>query len=139
MLALVVGACGSTGGTDGPDGTGAADVTDGIEAVDGPVEVAGDALRDALAGNTIVGTWDGEDYRQYFDPGGTTDYLPAGGEVSVGEWRVEVVTGRYESRWPPGRTWDPYVVQRDGDRWFWTGGGVDRSPFTILPGDQLSG
>ena len=106
----------------------------------GLILVSGEDLQAALSGNTAIGNWVGEDYRQFFDESGDTIYLPdgaAGG--SAGSWRVDVTTGQYESLWPPLPTWDVYDVFRDGDQWFWTGGGVELSPFTIVEGDQLAG
>lgn len=101
--------------------------------------VAGEELQAALSGNTAIGNWVGEDYRQFFEENGDMIYLPDGASGgSTGEWRVDPTTGQYESLWPPLRTWDVYDVFRDGDQWFWTGGGVELSPFTIVEGDQLA-
>jgi len=88
----------------------------------------------ALSGNTIVGNWVGENYRQFFDPNGTTTYQSNGGSESVGQWRINTDNDQYESLWAPSPTWDVYDVFRDGDQWFWTGGGVELSPFTIVEG-----
>lgn len=104
----------------------------------GLVAVSGEELQAALGGNTIVGNWVGQDYRQFFDLNGDTTYLAEGGPASPGTWRVNVTTGQYESMWPPLPQWDVYDVFRDGDEWFWTGGGVELSPFTIVEGDQLT-
>lgn len=105
----------------------------------GLVLVSGEDLVGVLSGNTAIGNWVGEDYRQFFDPSGATIYQPDGAPSgSTGEWRVNVTTGQYESLWPPFPGWDEYDVFRDGDDWFWTGAGVELSPFTIVQGDQLS-
>ena len=85
-----------------------------------------------------MGNWVGEDYRQFFDNDGSTTYVPDGGRSSVGQWRVDETTSTYESLWPPIDRWDAYEVFRDGDQWFWNGGGVEMSPFTIVEGDQTS-
>ena len=50
-----------------------------------------------LLGNTAVGTWAGANYRQYFDPDGTTIYAVDGSRSTLGEWRVQ--DGTYESLW----------------------------------------
>jgi len=108
-----------------------------VQDVSGPVLVSADEIEAALNGNTVVGNWVGEDYQQYFDPSGETIYLPDDGRVSTGQWRVNVQSGQYESLWPSDREWDAYDVLRDGDQWYWTGGGVDMSPFTVAEGNQL--
>ncbi len=106
----------------------------------GLVLVSAAEIEAALRGNTIIGNWVGEDYRQFFDASGFTTYRPVqSGVESVGEWRVNDDTGLYESLWNDRLPWDEYQVHRDGDDWFWTGGGVERSPFTIVPGEQLVG
>ncbi len=111
-----------------------------VDVPDGLTLVSGDELASALSGNTIIGNWVGEDYRQFYDPNGETIYLADGAaNGSLGEWRVNVTTGQYESLWPPLPSWDAYEVFRDGDAWFWTGQGVELSPFTIVEGDQLAG
>lgn len=116
---------GSTAGT--------ASTSDGAELV----LVSATEIEDALSGNTAIGNWLGEQYVQYFDPSGNTTYVPDSGQPSVGGWRVNVASGQYESLWAPARVWDTYDVFRDGDDWFWTGGGVELSPFTIVEGNQL--
>lgn len=116
---------GSTAGT--------ASTSDGAELV----LVSATEIEAALSGNTAIGDWLGEQYVQYFDPSGDTTYVPDSGQPSVGGWRVNVASGQYESLWAPARVWDTYDVFRDGDDWFWTGGGVELSPFTIVEGNQL--
>ena len=102
--------------------------------------VSGVELEAALVGNTVIGNWVGEDYRQFFDESGNTTYRPVlSGRESVGEWRISADTGLYESLWNDRPPWDEYQVHRDGDTWFWTGGGVELSPFTIVEGNQLDG
>lgn len=108
-----------------------------VQIESGAVLVSADEIEAALSGNTVVGNWVGEDYRQFFDPSGETIYLPDGGNISNGQWRVNVQSGQYESLWPSDPAWDTYDVLRDGDQWYWTGGGVVMSPFTVLEGNQL--
>ena len=96
-------------------------------------------IESALAGNTIIGEWLGEDYRQFFDVDGTTIYLPVGStRSSSGRWRVNARTGGYESWWSEPVGWEPYVVTRAGDTWYWSNDTVEASPFEIVPGNQLA-
>ncbi len=114
--------------------------TANLEATSGSGElvlVSAAEIETALSGNTAIGNWLGEQYQQYFDPSGDTTYLPDTGQSSIGQWRINVESGQYESLWGPARVWDTYDVFRDGDEWFWTGGGVELSPFTIVAGNQL--
>ena len=71
---------------------------------------------------------------------GTTIYRPTeSGQEQVGQWRINAGADLYESLWGGRPPWDQYEVHRDGDTWFWTGGGVQLSPFSIVEGDQLAG
>lgn len=96
-------------------------------------------IEQLLSGNTITGNWVGEDYEQFFSSDGSTIYRPLGGQDSVGEWRVNAESGLYESLWPGVPTWDDYEVHQEDDTFFWTGQGVQLSPFTVVDGDQLTG
>lgn len=115
-------------------------VEENDDAAAGLVLVSAQELEAALAGNTIIGNWVGENYRQFFDENGFTTYRPIEtGRDSTGEWRVNVDTGLYESLWNDRGPWEEYEVHRDGDTWFWTGEGVELSEFTIVEGNQLDG
>ena len=129
---------GSDASTD-PESSSGTEASASTEASTIEVAITAAEIEAALAGNTIIGNWVGEDYRQFFDESGDTTYVPVDGQASFGQWRVDVSTDRYESLWPGARQWDAYEVHRDGDQWFWTGGGVERSPFTIVDGNQLDG
>lgn len=113
---------------------------EGSGASDGDlVLVSAEEVVDALTGNTIIGNWLGEDYRQFFAESGTTIYRPVeSGQEQVGQWRINAEADLYESLWGGRPPWDQYEVHRDGDTWFWTGGGVQLSPFSIVEGDQLA-
>jgi hypothetical protein len=89
-----------------------------------------------LSGNTIVGTWSGTSYRQYYGSDGTTLYVPEGGRADEGRWRVNAETDEYESWWR-STGWTPYALARLGDgNYAWING--DRmEPFEVLPGRQI--
>lgn len=101
-------------------------------------------LQELLAGNTIIGDWFGEPYRQFFDQDGTTTYVPDGARPSTGQWRVDAVSGNYESWWNDRDGWERYEVTGDGDAFYWSEVGADGttsgrpSPFTVVEGNQLS-
>ncbi len=107
---------------------------------DGLVLLSAAEIEVVLTGNTIVGNWVGEDYRQFFAETGSTTYVPVeSGQESVGEWRVNVNTGMYESLWNDRPPWDDYEIHFDGENYFWSGQGVELSPFTVVEGNQLAG
>ena len=104
------------------------------------VLLSAEEIEVVLSGNTIIGNWVGEDYRQFFDANGITTYRPVEtGRDSIGEWRVNVETGLYESLWNDRPPWEDYEVHQDGDTYFWTGQGVELSEFTVVAGNQLAG
>lgn len=104
------------------------------------VLLSAEEIGHGLLGNTIIGNWLGEDYRQFFDESGFTTYRPVeSGQDSVGKWRINGGTDLYESLWNDSDLWDGYEVHSDGDTWFWSGQGVQLSPFTIVEGNQLAG
>lgn len=128
-------------GTTSPEQTPATNelIVESSGASDGDlVLLSADEIEVLLAGNTIIGNWVGEDYRQFFDEDGTTTYRPVlTGRDSAGEWRVNTGSGLYESLWPGVPTWDDYEVHREDDTFFWSGQGVQLSPFTVVEGNQL--
>ena len=90
-----------------------------------------------ILGNTIVGTWAGKPYRQFFDEGGQTSYLEKGASVTTGTWRI-TEDGQYCSVWPPSPQEACYKVQRDGDTLLWDGGGGKTYPSNVVPGKQMA-
>ncbi|WP_104017989.1 hypothetical protein [Roseovarius nitratireducens] len=89
-----------------------------------------------LSGNTIVGTWSGTPYRQYYGPDGTTINVPEGGRADEGRWRTNPETEEYESWWR-STGWTPYALVRTEDGGHaWING--DRlEPFSVVPGRQI--
>lgn len=89
-----------------------------------------------LSGNTIIGTWSGTSYRQYYGPDGTTLYTPDGGRADEGQWRTNPDTNDYESWWR-STGWTPYALVKTEDGGYaWVNG--DRlEPFRVLLGRQI--
>ena len=100
------------------------------------VPVKASEIRQMLTGNTIQGTWYGDEYRQYFYEDGKTIYAPRNSKSAAGRWRVNEAENTYESWWE--RTgWESYRVVEEDGRLFWLGEGNRPEPFFILPGEQL--
>lgn len=92
-------------------------------------------IQDLLSGNTISGDWNGA-YKQYFEAGGFTIYIPENGRTDRGRWRVNTNTNSYESLWAAGG-WTAYRVTNDGNTYYWVSSdGVPR-PFTVEQGKQV--
>ncbi|NCQ23978.1 MAG: hypothetical protein COW54_03430 [Rhodobacteraceae bacterium CG17_big_fil_post_rev_8_21_14_2_50_63_15] len=108
----------------------------GLPALAAPTRVTASEIEALLAGNTIVGTWSGTAYRQYYDAGGNTVYVPEGGKPDEGQWRVNAGTNEYESWWR-STGWTPYaMVRTDDGAYAWING--DRlEPFQVLSGRQV--
>jgi len=98
--------------------------------------LTGPEIEALLSGNTIVGTWSGTPYRQYYAADGTTINVAEDGRADEGRWRVNAETDEYESWWR-STGWTPYALVRteDGNH-AWING--DRlEPFRVLPGRQI--
>jgi len=93
-------------------------------------------IQTLLAGNTIQGTWFGDEYRQYFYKDGKTIYAPRNSKSAVGKWRVNEAENTYESWWERSG-WESYRVVEENGTLFWLGEGNKPEAFVILPGEQL--
>ncbi len=94
-------------------------------------------IREALAGNTVVGTWGRTPYRSYFRPDGLTIYKPDGGEPESGKWRVDMEKDQYCSWWARSG-WSCYELYRDGRSVIWVEPySESRYLSRILPGKQM--
>lgn len=93
-------------------------------------------IEDVLAGNTIKGSWSGEQYRQYFSEDGATIHVANDGERAHGRWRVDRDKQVYESWWP-STGWIPYaMVDVPDGEYAWLNG--DRlETFEVEAGRQL--
>ena len=101
-----------------------------------PVAIKATEIRNLISGNTIRGTWSGEEYKQYFAEDGSTIYAPRRSQSTAGKWRVNEKTDQYESWWERSG-WSAYGIARDGDALFWISKGLEPQPFEVLPGEQL--
>ncbi len=102
-----------------------------------PVPVKGGEIREMLSGNTIHGSWNGEEYRQYFTTYGATTYAVRNSPPTRGKWRVNVKKDMYESWWEQS-DWSAYRIVRDNGKLFWTTiDGKDPQPFVVLEGEQM--
>ena len=103
-----------------------------------PRKLSAPEVRALLAGHTAVGSWSRARYRQWFAIDGSTIYAQWGARSAVGKWRVNDLSGDYESWWggDPDH-WDAYWVLQDDKGLYWGGVGLDPVPFTLLDGQQL--
>ncbi len=99
------------------------------------VKLRSDEIGFLLTGNTAVGVWNGENYRQYFGADGSTIYAQDGSRSALGEWRVE--GEEYQSRWPGDADWEGWFVMEYAGIWFWVSKSTPPTPFEVLEGEQL--
>jgi hypothetical protein len=88
-----------------------------------------------LSGNTAVGQWEGANYRQYFDPDGSTIFAQEGARSALGQWRVE--GEEYQSVWPPREDWESWFVMEFAGDFYWVSKTTPPTLFEVLEGSQL--
>lgn len=95
-------------------------------------------VTNALSGNTIIGTWDGRNYRQYFHAKGWTLYKEDGKPSSRGAWRI-ANNGHFCSRWPPqlGESCYEAIVKDNQVVWRGVESGDEQPPALIEKGRHL--
>ena len=101
-----------------------------------PAAVTAAEIKTMLSGNSIEGTWSGDEYRQYFSASGSTTYSQRDARKTVGKWRVNEQTNKYESWWERAG-WSGYGVIRDGEQLFWTSSGLEPQPFKLIEGQHV--
>lgn len=101
------------------------------------VKLSADEIAILLSGNTAVGRWEGQRYRQYFDPDGSTIFAQDGARSTRGTWRVDPGTDEYQSLWPGDADWEGWFVMEYAGLWFWVSKSTPPTPFEVLPGQQL--
>ena len=88
-----------------------------------------------LSGNSAVGVWDGGDYRQYFDPDGSTIFAQEGTRSTRGEWRID--GEEYQSIWPGDTDWEGWFVMEFAGDFYWVSKSTPPTVFAVLEGEQL--
>ena len=109
---------------------------EGADRAAGVVQVSAAQIMELLNGNTIVGTWSGSNYRQYYDASGFTVYVAEGAPPSRGKWRVKEETDEYDSWWEQ-TGWTPYTVMLTDKGFAWVNGET-LEYFTVEKGKQIS-
>lgn len=101
-----------------------------------PTRLTAPEIEALLSGNTIVGTWSGSTYRQYYATDGSTIYVPEGGKPDEGRWRVNAGSDEYESWWQ-STGWTPYALVRTDDGGHAWINGERLEPFQVISGRQI--
>ncbi len=97
--------------------------------------MTGEEIKQALTGNTAVGTASKPPFRQLFLADGTTAYADGQRPTSYGLWNVQGLN--YCSEWDNG-AWSCYEVYQTDEGIVWVGKDRgDRYPAKVLAGDQL--
>lgn len=90
-----------------------------------------------LSGNTAVGKWDGQPYRQYFGADGVTLFAQNGARTARGMWRLDAERDEYQSHWPGDAEWEGWFVMEYAGVFFWVSKATPPTPFRMVPGEQL--
>ncbi len=100
------------------------------------IQLTAAQIQTLLEGNTVVGTWSGSGYKQFYGEGGFTMYVPDDGGNDQGMWRTNAETDQYESWWRM-TGWTPYTVMMTNDGYAWVNGET-LEPFQVFEGKQVS-
>ncbi len=90
-----------------------------------------------LTGNTVVGTWDGAPYRQFFASDGSTIYAQENARSTLGQWRIDPDRDEYQSIWPRDAEWEGWFVMEYLGTYFWVSKKTPPTPFAVVEGEQL--
>ena len=90
-------------------------------------------IGELLSGNTVVGEWEDEPYRQLYRADGTTLYTRQDGGRNEGLWRL--AEEAYEESWDGGETWLAWTVRRVSGRFVFLGEDVPATSFAVERGD----
>ena len=99
------------------------------------VKLDGDEIGALLTGNTVVGVWEGANYRQFFGADGVTIYVQENARSTRGEWRIE--GEEYQSIWRNDANWEGWFVMEYAGQWFWVSKTTPPTSFEVLEGEQL--
>ena len=94
-------------------------------------------IRTLLTGNTAIGRWEGQNYRQYFGADGVTIYSQDGAKSTRGEWRVDDEVQEYQSIWPNDADWEGWFVMEFSGDYYWVSKKTPPTPFELVEGEQL--
>lgn len=101
------------------------------------VKLRADEIDALLTGNTVIGKWDGQNYRQYFARDGSTIYAQEGGRSTRGQWRLDDQMDEYQSIWPRDADWEGWFVMEYAGEYFWVSKKTPPTPFVVIEGKQL--
>lgn len=101
------------------------------------VKLTAEQITDLLTGNTAIGKWEGQRYRQFFGADGVTIYAQEGARSARGEWRIDPSNDEYQSIWPNDEDWEGWYVMEYAGAYYWVSKSTPPTPFRVETGDQL--
>jgi len=101
------------------------------------VKLTADQITELLTGNTAIGKWEGNRYRQFFGSDGVTIYAQEGSRSTRGEWRVDAASDEYQSIWPNDAEWEGWVVIEYAGAYYWASKKTPPTPFRVEEGEKL--
>ena len=100
--------------------------------------LSGHEIKHLLTGNTAIGFWGEDHYRQFFDKSGATYYAPRGKRSTRGKWRVTRDNAAYESWWTGAEdNWERFDLRLTSDGYAWVDGAGMLHGFELVAGQQL--
>jgi hypothetical protein len=101
------------------------------------VKLTATQITELLTGNTAIGKWEGQRYRQFFNEDGQTIFAQEGARSSVGKWRIDAEIDEYQSVWPAEESWKGWYVMEFSGRYYWVSKSTPPTPFKVEIGQQL--
>ncbi len=100
--------------------------------------LAGLEIKYLLTGNTAIGRWGDDQYRQFFSEGGVTYYAQRGKRSTRGKWRITRGNDAYESWWSGADdNWVRFDVRLTPDGYAWVDSTGTIHPFELVAGEKL--
>ena len=101
------------------------------------VKLTSNQILELLSGKTVVGSWSGKDYRQYFDEDGSTTFLGKDNNKIIGKWKFDQNTDELKSVLYEDQEWESWYVMEYTKDYYWVSKTTPPTQFEIENGKKL--
>lgn len=101
------------------------------------IKLTSNQIVDLLSGKTVVGSWSGEAYRQYFNQDGSTTFLSKDNNKIIGKWKVDQNTDELKSVLFEDQEWGAWYIMEYAEDYYWVSKTTPPTQFEIEDGKKL--